>query len=59
MMEWKEVESMAFELIDANKKMSRVIDKLYNIALQHVGAEELDKEMYQDMEDAAKIMRSY
>lgn len=58
-MGWKEVESMAFESIDANKKMSRTIDKFYSIALQHVGAEELDKEMYQDMEDAAKIMRSY
>lgn len=58
-MGWKEVESMAFELIDANRKMSRVIDKLYSIALQHVGANELDKEMYRDMEDAAKIMKSY
>lgn len=58
-MGWKEVESMAFELIDANKKMSRTIDKLYSIVLQHVGADELDKEMYRDMEDAAKVMREY
>lgn len=58
-MGWKEVESMAFELIDANKKMSRTIDKLYSIVLQHVGANELDKEMYRDMEDAAKVMREY
>lgn len=58
-MGWKEVESMAFELIDANKKMSRTIDKLYSIVLQHVGANELDKEMYRDMEGAAKVMREY
>lgn len=58
-MGWKEVESMAFELVDANKKMSRTIDKLYSIVLQHVGADELDKEMYRDMEDAAKVMREY
>ncbi len=58
-MGWKEVESMAFELIDANRKMSRAIDKLYSVALQHVGADELDKEMYQDMEDAAKTMKNY
>ncbi len=58
-MGWKEVESMAFELIDANKKMSRTIDKLYSIVLQHVGAEELDKEIYEDMEKAARIMKDY
>lgn len=58
-MDWKEVETMAFELIDANKKMSRTIDKLYSIVLQYVAAEELDKEMYRDMEVAAKVMRDY
>lgn len=58
-MDWKEVETMAFELIDANKKMSRTIDKLYSIVLQYVAAEELDKEMYRDMEAAAKVMRDY
>lgn len=59
MTSWKDIESMAFELIDANKKMSRAIDKLFSIAIQHVGAEELDKEMYADMESAAKTMRQY
>ena len=58
-MGWKEVESMAFELIDANKKMSRTIDKLYNIVLQHAAAEELDKEIYEDMEKAARVMKDY
>lgn len=58
-MGWKEVEAMAFELIDANKKMSRIIDKLYNIVLQHITAEELDKEIYEDMEKAARIMKDY
>ncbi len=58
-MGWKEVEAMAFELIDANKKMSRTIDKLYSIVLQHVAAEELDKEIYEDMEKAARAMKDY
>ncbi len=58
-MGWKEVEAMAFELIDANKKMSRTIDKLYSIVLQHVAAEELDKEIYEDMEKAARVMKDY
>ncbi len=58
-MGWKEVEAMAFELVDANKKMSRTIDKLYSIVLQHVAAEELDKEIYEDMEKAARVMKDY
>ena len=58
-MGWKEVEAMAFELIDANKKMSQTIDKLYSIVLQHVAAEELDKQIYEDMEKAARIMKDY
>ena len=58
-MGWKEVEAMAFELIDANKKMSRTIDKLYSIVLRYVAAEELDKQIYQDMEKAAQIMKNY
>lgn len=58
-MGWKEVEAMAFELIDANKKMSRTIDKLYSIVLQHVAAEELDKQIYEDMEKAARVMKDY
>ena len=58
-MGWKEAEAMAFELIDANKKMARTIDKLYNIVLQHAGAEELDKQIYEDMEKAARVMKDY
>lgn len=57
-MGWKEVEAMAFELIDANKRMSRTIDKLYGVVLQYVAAEELDKQIYEDMEKAAQIMKN-
>ena len=53
MTSWAEMERTIVELMEADRLKSHVIDTLYTIILQQGGAELLDRELYEEMQEAA------
>lgn len=47
------IELTIVELMEADRLKSHVIDVLYSIVLQLGAAEELDRELYEEMQEAA------
>lgn len=54
---WAEMERTIVELMEADRLKSHVIDTLYTIILQQGGAELLDRELYEEMQEAAILSR--
>lgn len=54
---WAEMERAIVELMEADRLKSHVIDTLYTIILQQGGAELLDRELYEEMQEAAILSR--
>lgn len=50
---WAEMERTIVELMEADRLKSHVIDTLYTIILQQGGVEMLDRELYEEMQEAA------
>ena len=57
MTNWAEMERTIVELMEADRLKSHVIDTLYTIILQQGGAEMLDRELYEEMQEAAILSR--
>lgn len=57
MTDWAEMERAIVELMEADRLKSHVIDTLYTIILQQGGAELLDRELYEEMQEAAILSR--
>ena len=53
MTNWAEMERTIVELMEADRLKSHVIDTLYTIILQQGGVEMLDRELYEEMQEAA------
>ena len=53
MTNWAEMERAIVELMEADRLKSHVIDTLYTIILQQGGVEMLDRELYEEMQEAA------
>ena len=53
MTDWAEMEKTIVELMEADRLKSHVIDTLYTIILQQGGVEMLDRELYEEMQEAA------
>lgn len=53
MTDWAEMERTIVELMEADRLKSHVIDTLYTIILQQGGVEMLDRELYEEMQEAA------
>ena len=52
MTDWAEMERAIVKLMEADRLKSHVIDTLYTIILQQGGAEMLDRELYEEMQEA-------
>lgn len=59
MTNWAEMERTIVELMEADRLKSHVIDTLYTIILQQGGMEMLDRELYEEMQEAAILSRDY
>ena len=57
MTNWAETERTIVELMEADRLKSHVIDTLYTIILQQGGVEMLDRELYEEMQEAAILSR--
>ncbi len=57
MTDWNGIELTIVELMRADRLKSHVIDVLYSIVLQLGAAEELDRELYEEMQEAAMLSR--
>ena len=57
MTDWAEMERTIVELMEADRLKSHVIDTLYTIILQQGGVEMLDRELYEEMQEAAILSR--
>ncbi len=57
MTDWAEMEKTVVELMEADRLKSHVIDVLFSIVLQHGCLDELDRELYMEMEEAAILSR--
>ena len=57
MTNWAEMERTIVELMEADRLKSHVIDTLYTIILQQGGVELLDRELYEEMQEAVILSR--
>ena len=57
MTNWAEMERTIVELMEADRLKSHVIDTLYTIILRQGGVEMLDRELYEEMQEAAILSR--
>ncbi len=54
-MDWQKMEKAVAELIEADKLKSQVIDDLFSIVLQTGCVDDLDRQVYDKMETAARL----